>query len=136
MNSISLDFKNKMTCIMTAGQQGTEYAPDLHKELFYPYIPEKYRNYNSFTWNFEDETFAVNRDFTFIPGALMTENSFVPEVIIPMKGLSLYFSKFIELMGFEEYSTKDIFDGLLEEIFFSTVFDDIDNDKLESEGDE
>ena len=61
MNSISLDFDNNMICFMTEGQQGTESNPDLKKVAFNSFIPEEFRDRNSFTWNFENETFAVNQ---------------------------------------------------------------------------
>ena len=62
MKSIALDFKNNMICFMTAGQQGTETNPYLKKVAFNSFIPEQFRDKNSFTWNFENETFAVNRN--------------------------------------------------------------------------
>lgn len=56
MKAISLDFKNNMVCILTAGQQGTETHPDLKKVAFNSFIPEQFRDRNSFTWDFENET--------------------------------------------------------------------------------
>ena len=47
---------------MTDGQQGTEHGQDMKKEKFNSFIPDKFREYNSFTWNFEAETFAVNKE--------------------------------------------------------------------------
>ena len=42
---------------MTEGQQGTERVIEelSDKRKFNSFIPEKYRNHTSYTWNFEDE---------------------------------------------------------------------------------
>ena len=117
MKSIALDFKNKMICVMTEGQQGTEYMLELTKEQFFPYIPEKYRDYDSFTWNFQNDTFAINEDYDLEPGSIMTSAAFIPKLIIPMKRLGSHYNNFIELMGYEEISTQSIFDELLTEMF-------------------
>lgn len=63
MKSIGIDFSNRMLCIMTEGQQGTERAIEELSDIskFYCFIPEKYRNHTSYTWNFEDETFSVEQ---------------------------------------------------------------------------
>lgn len=102
MNSISLDFKNNRVCIMNAGQTGVEYD-QLPKKDFLSFIPAKWQEYNSFTWNFEDETFAVNQDYTLPDGgAIMTPDCFVPIRIVSMPGLAKRYQEFIDCMGYEE----------------------------------
>lgn len=106
MKSISLDFTNKMICIMADGQQGTEQKPDIKKVAFHSFIPEKYRDYNSFTWNFETETFTVNQDYVLHDGCIMTKDDFIPQFIIPMQGLKKRYDEFIAIMGYEEVDLK------------------------------
>lgn len=106
MKSISLDFNNNMICFMTDGQQGTEQNPDIKKVAFHSFIPEKYRDYSSFTWNFESETFAVNQNYILHDGCIMTKDCFVPQFIIPMKGLKKRYDEFVAIMGYEEVGLK------------------------------
>lgn len=106
MKSISIDFNNNMICIMTAGQQGTELNPDLKKVAFSSFIPEKYREHSSYTWNFESDSFAVNQDYVLPDGCIMTKDCYVPELIIPMKGLHKRFDEFVAIMGYEEVDMK------------------------------
>lgn len=117
MKSISIDFKNKRICIMSEGQQGTEHADDsIRKIKFNSFIPGEHREKDSFTWNFEDETFAVNRKFELKPGSIMTADDFVPEIIMPMVGLGDRYEEFIAIMGFEEFETMDIMDDLIKSL--------------------
>lgn len=106
MNSISIDFKNDRLCIMSKGQQGVEYST-LKKEDFLPFIPEKWHNQNSFTWNFEDELFAINQDYELVDGAIMTPDCFVPTIMLPMPGLAAKYNAFIEVMGYEKVNLID-----------------------------
>ena len=101
MKSISIDFKNDRLCIMSAGQQGVEYST-FKKEDFLAFIPSKYQEHNSFTWNFEDEMFAVNQEYELEPNAIMTPDCFVPTLIIAMPGLAAQYDAFVEVMGYEE----------------------------------
>lgn len=117
MKSISIDFKNKRICIMTAGQQGTEHADESVKKIkFNSFIPEEHREKDSFTWNFEDDTFAVNKKYELKPGCIMTADEFVPELIVPMPGLGKRYEEFIAIMGFEEFETMDIMDDLMKSL--------------------
>ena len=102
MKSISLDFKNNRICIMTECQQGTEHGQDMKKIKFHSFIPEKYREYDSFTWNFEAETFAVNQNYELKDGCIMTKDCFIPLVILPMHGLKKRYEEFIAILGYEE----------------------------------
>lgn len=102
MKSIAIDFTNNMVCFMTAGQQGTEINFDLKKIAFHSFIPEQFRERNSFTWNFENETFAVNQDYELHNGCIMTKDCFVPEFIIPMPKLGKRYDEFVAIMGYEE----------------------------------
>ena len=106
MNSISLDFDNNMICFMTEGQQGTESNPDLKKVAFNSFIPEEFRDRNSFTWNFENETFAVNQDYVLKSGCIMTKECFVPELIVPMPKLAKRFDEFVTIMDYEQVYLK------------------------------
>lgn len=87
---------------MTKGQQGTEYYPDMKKVAFSSFIPELYRSCNSFTWNFEDETFSVNQDYILHDGCIMTEECFIPQHIVPMQGLNQRYDEFLAILGYEE----------------------------------
>ena len=113
MRSISIDFNNNIICIMTEGQQGTEHAVDQPKVKFNSFIPEQFRENNSFTWNFEDELFVVNKDITLKAGCIMTEEDFVPHLIVPMPGLGKRYDEFIAIMGYEESSLLDEMDDVL-----------------------
>lgn len=106
LKSIALDFDNHMVCIMTDTQQGTEQNSSLKKVAFHSFIPERYRENSSFTWNFENETFSVNQPFVLQPGAIMTQDCFIPEMIIPMKGLGKRFEEFVAILGYEEVDLK------------------------------
>lgn len=106
MKSIALDFKNKMICFMTDVQQGTEQNPYIKKIAFHSFIPENYRNYSSFTWNFESETFSVNQDYILHDGCIMTKDCFIPQFIIPMQGLKQRYNEFVAIMGYEEVNLK------------------------------
>lgn len=106
MKSIAFDFKNSMICFMTAGQQGTETNSDLKKVAFNSFIPEQFRDRNSFTWNFENETFAVNQDYKLHEGCIMTKDCFVPEIIVPMPKLGKRHDEFVAIMGYEEVDLK------------------------------
>lgn len=110
MKSISIDFKNHIMCIMTDGQQGTEYCPNIKKEDLQEFFPEKkYMEYASFTWNFNDECFAVNQEHKMFPGSIMTHEDFLPEIIIPYYGIRKKYKEFIKRIGIEECRTEDIF---------------------------
>lgn len=109
MKSIGIDFSNRMLCIMTEGQQGTErYIEELSDiSKFYCFIPEQYRNHTSYTWNFEDETFSVNQDYCLEDGCIMTKECFVPEVIVPMPGLKKRWNEMTQLLDMEEVNLKE-----------------------------
>lgn len=102
MKSIALDFNNRKICIINSAQETTELRPDVGKNLFHSFIPAKYRDYNSFTWNFESETFSVNQDYILHEGCIMTKDCFVPQCIIPMSGLRKKYNEFIAIIGCEE----------------------------------
>lgn len=106
MKSIALDFKNNMVCFMTAGQQGTESNPDIQIVAFNSFIPEQFRNRTSFTWNFEDETFAVNQSYELHNGCIMTKDCFVPEFILPMPNLSKRYDEFVTILGYTQMDLK------------------------------
>lgn len=114
MKSIAIDFKNNRLCIMKKGQQGTELC-NLKKEDFYEFIPEKYRDKLSFTWDFENETFAVNQDYELVAGCIMTKDCFIPQVILPLSGLAKQYDKFIKIMNYEEVNLMDEMPDYLKE---------------------
>lgn len=91
-----------MVCIMTSGQQGTESNYDITKAALNSFIPEQYRTASSFTWNFEDETFSVNQDYTLPNGCIMTKECFVPKTIISMPGLGSRYEEFIAIIRYEQ----------------------------------
>ena len=104
LKSIAIDFKNHVICFMTDGQQGTETNPYLEKVTLKNFIPEKYWEYESFTWNFQSETLAVNQEFIMRDGCIMTKENFVPQFIIPFHGLGKRFKEFISIMEYEEFN--------------------------------
>ena len=107
MKSISLDFKNHTICIMKEGQKGTERNHTIKKVAFHSFIPEKYRENSSFTWDFENEKFSVNKDFTLEKGCIMTADCFIPQLIISMPGLKERYDEFVAIMGYEEVDLKE-----------------------------
>lgn len=116
MKSLSIDFKNKTLCIMVGAQEGTQFC-DIPKEDFLAYIPKKYMDYTSYTWNFENETLSMNQEYNMSKeaserGAILTKTCFVPECIIPMPGLSSLYSKFLKILDLEEMSSEKLFLGL------------------------
>ena len=46
----------------------------------------------------------------------MSEDNFVPEVIVTMPGLGERYEEFIAIMGFEEFGTMDIMDDLIKSL--------------------
>lgn len=117
MKAISIDFKNNMICILIPGQQGTETNPNLKKVAFDSFIPEQFRDRNSFTWDFENETFAVNQDYELPDGCIMTMDCYVPEAIIPMAKLSKRYDEFVAIMGYEEVELKSEMTSVLLTLF-------------------
>jgi len=116
MKSLSVDFKNKTLCIMVGEQIGTQYC-DVPKEKFLAYIPKKYVNYTSYTWNFENDTIAMNQEYNMSKeaierGAIITKECFVAECIVPMPGLHSLYSKFLKLLDLEEITCEELFSGL------------------------
>lgn len=116
MKSIAIDFKNNCLCVMSEGQQGTEIV-DFKKEDFYDFIPKKYRDKNSFTWNFESETIAINQDFEVYPGSIMTQDCFIPQVIVPFSGLAKKYDKLLQVMNYEEINLADEMPDYLKKFF-------------------
>ena len=100
MKRISIDFDNRCLCIMTEGQQGTEIHPELNKEDFMGFIPKKYQDGSSFTWDFEAESFSKNQPYKAIDG-FMTKECFVADYTEPMPKLGKRFNEFIKLLGME-----------------------------------
>lgn len=116
MKSLAIDFTNKSLCIMNNGQEGTQYC-DVSKDALLKFIPERYRNYTSFTWNFENETLSMNQEYKLSEnaikrGAIITKDCFIPECIVPMPGLSSHYNEFLEILDLEEISGKDLLSEL------------------------
>ena len=106
MKRLSIDFDNNCLCIMMPGQQGTELVPGIKKEDFESFIPEKYRDKDSFTWDFETETISVNQPYTAEKN-FMTKECFIPQVVEPMPKLGKKFDKFTKLLGMETVNLAD-----------------------------
>ena len=115
MNNISIDFNNKTLCIMSEGQQSTEYI-DIDIAAFYGFIPKHLRHYTSYTWDFEVETFAANQEVTLKDGAIMIRENFKPLFIEPMPGLRKRYKEFITVLGYEEIETKSLVTEVLKHI--------------------
>ena len=107
MKKLSLDFDNYCLCIMTQGQEGTEIVPGLQKEAFKSFIPEKYWDKTSFTWNFETERFIINKPYKPAAGTVITEDCFVPETVEPMPGLADRFDEFIKALNYESVNIAE-----------------------------
>ena len=72
MKRLSLDFDNRCLCIMMPGQEGTQIVPELKKEDFESFIPGKYKDRSSFTWDFEAESISVNQPYKAINNFMIT----------------------------------------------------------------
>ena len=107
MKSIGIDFHNNRICIQFGAQRGVEENLELKKVAFNSFIPEQFRSRDSFTWDFEQETFAVNKDYDLPAGAIMTTDSFVPKQITTMPGLGDRFDEFIAIMGYDEVDMSE-----------------------------
>ena len=107
MKSIGIDFHNNEINIQFGGQRGVEENLGLKKVAFNSFIPEQFRSRDSFTWDFEQETFAVNKDYDLPAGAIMTTDSFAPEQITTMPGLGERFNEFLAIMGYKEVNLVD-----------------------------
>ena len=122
MKSISIDFKNCCVCLMLDGQQGTEINLKLNdKSKFLDMFPseELMNSSSSFTWNFEDNLFAVNEEYIKSGNSneIMTKDCFVPLKIITYPGLSDKYNEMLSLTGYEETRwTKDDFKNFPDEI--------------------
>ena len=78
----------------------------LDKATFDSFIPEKYKNKNSFTWDFQAETISVNHPYKAINN-FMTKECFIPEVVEPMPKLEKRFDEFIKLLNMEPVNLAD-----------------------------
>ncbi len=106
MKRLSIDFDNSCLCIMMPGQQGTELVPGIKKEDFEGFIPQKYRDKSSFTWDFEVESISINQPYKAVNN-FMTKECFVPEVVEPMPKLGKRFNEFIKLLDMEPVNLAD-----------------------------
>ena len=107
MKTIAIDFKNCCICLMLDGQQGTEIHLEINnKQKFISMFPseELMNSSSSFTWNFEDEIFAVNKEYikSGNPNEIMTKDCFIPIKIITYPGLSDKYNEMLSLIGYEE----------------------------------
>lgn len=107
MKTIAIDFKNCCICLMLDGQQGTEINLEINnKQKFISMFPseELMNSSSSFTWNFEDEIFAVNKEYikSGNPNEIMTQDCFIPIKIITYPGLSDKYNEMLSLIGYEE----------------------------------
>lgn len=114
MKSIAIDFRNNCICIMNEGQKGTEIIPLPDKEKLSALFPTKelMNSSTSFTWNFEDNLFAVNEEYikSDDPNEIMTSDCFVPTKIVTYPGLSDRYDEMLSLLGYEEtHWTEDDF---------------------------
>lgn len=119
MKSIAIDFKNKIIGLMLDDQKGTEYVKTLDKSKFTDVFPslEIMNSSSSFTWNFEDNIFAVNKEYDLHPDEIMTTDCFIPLRFFTVPGLNNKYNKMLELLGYEETEwTADDFKDFPEEI--------------------
>ncbi len=99
MKKVSIDFTNQIVCIKARSYQETREFESLEKEEFAQFFPEKkyMTDYNSYTWNFDTNTFIVNQEQK-AKGNERGEVRFLPELIIPMPKLSRKYREFMDLV--------------------------------------
>ena len=99
MKKVTIDFTNQIICIRARSYQETRKLESLEKEELAQFFPEKkyMTDYNSYTWNFDTNTFIVNQDKK-VKGGESGEIRFLPEVIIPMPKLSRKYREFMDLL--------------------------------------
>jgi hypothetical protein len=91
---------------MMPGQEGTQIIPELKREDFESFIPQKFSKKSSFTWDFEAESVSVNQPYK-AKDNFMTKECFVPEVVEPMPKLGKRFNEFIKLLKMEPVNLAD-----------------------------
>ena len=108
MKSITIDFTNKNICVRAKGKSGTRKFLRFDKEFLSKFFPEdKYMtDYNSYTWDFDRDTFVVNQDKKnmFSPSG---EIKYLPEIIVPMPKLSRRYREFISILKKAELEPLD-----------------------------
>ena len=99
MKRVTIDFTNQVICIKARSYQETRKIESLDKEEFAQFFPAKkyMTDYNSYTWNFDTNTFIVNQDQK-VKVEESGEIRYLPEVIVPMPKLSRKYREFMDLL--------------------------------------
>lgn len=106
MRIVSLDFKNHIIYVAVDESERIKFEADIKKTVFSSFIPvQYYHDYDSFTWNFDNEIFAVNQNYIVKDDIIVAKECFVPQVIEPMNGLKKRFNKFVRLLEYEPEET-------------------------------
>ena len=108
MKIISIDFNSNIICFTGKEERRIKSTDELKKEDFIGFIPRKHMEYNSFSWNFEAETFAVNQENKRIEECDTEKDYFRPQFIIPMKGLRKRYKEFVAIMGDETLQLEEV----------------------------
>ncbi len=100
MRSVTIDFLNHEICVIDGLEKYIEYFNDLDKTLFDDFYPGQcYRDmYACFTWDFQNERFLCNQSCNRRKIRLLFGIGHIMENIVPMKGLSLRYSEFLNVL--------------------------------------
>ena len=106
MKRLSIVFDNNCLCIMMSGHQGTDIISDLRQEDFESFIPKKFKDKSSFTWDFEAETISINQPYK-ATNNYMTKECFIPMVTEPYPKLSKRYDEFLRLLKVKPINLVD-----------------------------
>ena len=118
MKKIGIDFDNQLLLVLTDNTKGTQNFDVPKKIALNSFIPPEYHDRNSFTWDFEGETIAINLPDIGCPKGLAGEDSFNPEIEVSLPGLSTRYDEFLAILRLSEetVSAQEIFDFVLKEL--------------------
>lgn len=116
MKSIAIDFTNSVICFMTDGQQGTEVLLGVSKKELKEYIPRKYYEQNSFTWNFINNTVSINQEYTPLDNEVITQDCFIPKKILPFPNLNKKYEEFLAVIGYQQIPMEEFLGELPREL--------------------
>ncbi len=93
MKRLSLDFEKGCLCYALNKNKGIKQLSNLNRDDFKAFIPDRFIDKASYTWDFEAETISINQK-----SSAMTDKSFIPEVVTPYPKLTKRFQEFIRLL--------------------------------------
>ncbi len=100
MKKVTIDFTNNIIRISARSYQETKKLSSLDKDFIASFFPSKkyLEDYNSYTWNFDLNTFVVNQEQKIDASADADSIKFLPELIVPMPKLSRKYKEFMNLI--------------------------------------